>query len=35
MPGASFRPVAEEVLAGERSMLGDAPGRVDMSEEVA
>jgi hypothetical protein len=28
MPRASFRPVAEEVLAGERSILGDAPDLV-------
>jgi hypothetical protein len=32
VPKGPFRPTLEEAIATERSMLGDAPGRVDLSE---
>jgi hypothetical protein len=35
MPRRSFRPVAGEALAGERSMLWDAPGQLYLPEAEA
>jgi hypothetical protein len=32
--GGHNGPVLDEALASERSMLGDAPGRIDLSEPV-